>query len=292
MKELIKKVYRYEIEIRKALTTRLQGDFRSLFKGTGIEFDDVRSYQYGDDVRAIHWGSSAKGHGTYVKTFKEEKEQTVYMIVDVSASQNIGQSSCRKVDQAKEIASVLSLAALREQSHVGIMAFSDQEELYIPPTKGMAQATRIVKNLFDLKPSSLQTNIADAFRFALHRIRRKSVLIFISDFIDTGYDSLLKAVARKHDLILIHMVDSQEMSIPALGTVPLYDEESGKVHWVNTSARSFQKESGRRFHDRQNKLQSYARKAHANYVCIQTNTYYVPQLIRLFSLRNQQRKTT
>ena len=135
MKELLKKLRRYEIQIRKAINSQMKGDFRSVFKGTGLEFDDVRPYQYGDDIRTIDWNVSAKGHGTFVKTFREEKEQTVFFILDVSASQEIGVAGKTKVDIGREICGVLSLSAVKESSHVGLICYSDQRELYIKPTK-------------------------------------------------------------------------------------------------------------------------------------------------------------
>jgi uncharacterized protein (DUF58 family) len=130
VKDIIKKLRKYEIRIRKAINTRMQGDFHSVFKGSGLEFADIRSYQYGDDVRTIDWNVSAKGHGTFVKTFREEKEQNVFFILDVSASQEIGDIDKQKIDVGKEIASVLTLSAVKESGHVGFIGFSDQKEIY------------------------------------------------------------------------------------------------------------------------------------------------------------------
>ncbi len=143
MRELFKKLLKYEIKIRKAINTRMQGNFHSVFKGSGLEFDDVRAYQYGDDVRTIDWNVTAKGHDTYVKTFKEEKEQYVYVILDVSASQEIGKEGKQKIDASKEISGLLSLSAIREQSQLGLICFSDQKEKYIKPGKGMRHAYHI-----------------------------------------------------------------------------------------------------------------------------------------------------
>ena len=140
MKELLNKLRRYEIEIRKAITSQMQGNFHSIFKGSGIEFDDVRAYQYGDDTRTIDWNVTAKGHGTFVKTFKEEKEQTVFFIIDLSASQEIGAKGKQKIDIGKEICGVLTLSAIKESSQVGLIGFTDLRELYIKPSKGMKHA--------------------------------------------------------------------------------------------------------------------------------------------------------
>ena len=140
MKELLKKLRKYEIQIRRALNSQMQGDFRSIFKGSGLEFDDVRSYQYGDDVRSINWNVTAKGHGTYVKTFREEKEQIVYFILDISASQEIGSQGRQKMDIGKEICGILAVSAIKESSQVGLLCYTDQKEKFIKPGKGANHA--------------------------------------------------------------------------------------------------------------------------------------------------------
>src|SRR6187401_1397320 len=171
MKELLKKLRKYEIQIRKAINSQMQGDFHSVFKGSGLEFDDVRPYQYGDDIRTIDWNVSAKGHGTFVKTFREEKEQTVFFILDVSASQDIGTEGKTKVDIGSEICGVLALAAVKESSHVGLICYSSERELYIKPGKGTSQAYQLIHGLVHLKPRSLNTNINKTLAFSLNAIR-------------------------------------------------------------------------------------------------------------------------
>ncbi|HYC86915.1 MAG TPA: DUF58 domain-containing protein, partial [Chryseosolibacter sp.] len=198
MKDILKKLRKYEIQIRKAINSHMQGDFHSIFKGSGLEFDDVRPYQYGDDIRTIDWNVSAKGHGTFVKTFREEKEQTVFFILDVSASEDIGSPGKTKADIGKEICGVLALAAVKESSHVGLICFSDVKEKYFKPTKGHSQAYEIISALATLKPKSLKTNLTKAISFALNTIKRRSVIILISDFIDDGYFHNMKSLARRH----------------------------------------------------------------------------------------------
>src|SRR5687768_5745285 len=165
MRELLKKLRRYEIQIRKAINSQMQGDFHSIFKGSGLEFDDVRPYQYGDDIRTIDWNVSAKGHGTFVKTFKEEKEQNVFFLLDVSASQEIGTVQQKKIDIGKEICAVLSLSAVKESGNVGLICFSDQKELYIKPDKGMKHGYEIIYNIFKLKPQSIRTDLNKSLKF-------------------------------------------------------------------------------------------------------------------------------
>jgi len=154
MKEILKKLRRYEVRIRKAINSQMQGDFHSIFKGSGLEFDDVRQYQWGDDIRTIDWRVTAKGHGTFVKTFIEEKEQTVLFVLDVSASQEIGKQKKQKIDIAKEVTGVLALSAIREGSKVGLLSYSNQVEDYVKPAKTVAHAYEIINRMFSLKPKS------------------------------------------------------------------------------------------------------------------------------------------
>jgi len=291
MKELLKKLRKYEIEVRKAINSHMQGNFHSVFKGSGLEFDDVRAYQYGDDVRSIDWHVSAKGHGTYVKTFKEEKEQTVFFVLDVSASQDIGNPGRQKIQIAKEICGVLALSALKESSQVGLICFSDQKEKYVKPQKGIKHAYRIFSEIFNLQPGSLKTDISKAILYTLNRLKRKSVVIFISDFIDEGFEKNLKALARKHDLVTIHISDRRETDLPKLGIVPLYDKESGKVLWMNTSSGHFREGLYNTFSGNKIELENICRKQNANYLAVDTTEDYVPKLIKLFKVRNKARKS-
>lgn len=291
MKDFLKKLRRYEIEIRKAITSQMQGDYHSIFKGSGLEFDDVRQYQYGDDVRTIDWNVTAKGHGTFVKTFKEEKEQTVFFILDVSASQEIGADGHQKLDVGKEICGLLALSAIKEGSQVGVLCYTDQKEKYIKPAKGLKHAYVIIDNLFTLKPSSTGTNLNNAIRNAMNMIRRKSVIIMISDFVDENYQHGLKALARKHDLVVVHLSDKRETAFPRMGIVPLYEKESKKTIWVNTSSPAFRKKVETIYHGNQYELEKLCRKNQANYLSIGTEDDYVPKLIRLFKVRNKIKKS-
>jgi len=292
MKELLKKLRRFEIQIRKAINSQMQGDFHSVFKGTGLEFDDVRPYQYGDDIRTIDWNVSAKGHGMFVKTFREEKEQTVFFILDVSASEDIGSAGRTKADIGKEICGVLTLSAAKESSHVGLICYSDVKERYIKPTKGHSQAYEIISALTKLKPQSLKTNLAKAIAFALNAIKRRSVIIMISDFIDEGYFDNLKALARRHDLVVIHISDKRETSLPKLGIIPVIDKESKKTIWINTSFGDFRQKISNKHETRKAELQTFSRKHQINFISLDTDEDYVPKLLRLFKVRNRSLKTT
>lgn len=291
MKNLLKKLRKYEIQIRKAINSQMQGDFHSIFKGSGLEFDDVRSYQYGDDIRTIDWNVSAKGHGTFVKTFKEEKEQTVFFILDVSASQDIGSKGKQKMDIAKEICGVLSLAAAKEGSQVGLLCFSDQKEKYVKPAKGPKQAYEIIHSLVNLKPISPKTDISKATLFTLNTLKRRSVMIFISDFIDENYFHNLKGMAKKHDLVMIRITDKRETNLPKLGIVPVYEKENDKTIWVNTSFGNFRSKIKSNYQHNQEELAKFAKKHQINFVSIDTEEDYVPQLLKLFKIRNKTLKS-
>jgi uncharacterized protein (DUF58 family) len=291
MKEILKKVRDYEIRIRQAVDSHMHGNFQSVFKGSGLEFDDVRAYEYGDDVRTIHWKITAKGNGTFVKTFKEEKEQIVFFLVDVSASQDLGRRGRKKIDISKEICSVLAFSAIKELSHTGVLAFSDRREKYIPPGKGRSHAMRIFREIFELKSSSKKTNLSKMLGYVLSRLRRKAVIILISDFIDEGYEKNLKALSKIHDLVVIHVSDPRERRLPRMGIVPLKDQESGKTIWINSSSGDFSNLSGRYFRENTAKLEYECKRLGANYIHIDTDQDYVPKLIKLFRIRNLRKKS-
>ncbi|HAC26056.1 MAG TPA: DUF58 domain-containing protein [Cytophagales bacterium] len=287
MKELLKKLRKYEIQVRKAINSQMQGDFHSIFKGTGLEFDDVRPYQYGDDIRTIDWNVSAKGHGTFVKTFKEEKEQTIFFILDVSASQEIGKPGQTKLDVAREMCGVLALSGARESSQIGLICYSDQREYYLKPKKGMAQAYELILALARLKRLSDKTNLNRAVAFALNSIKRRSVIVMISDFVDEGFYPNLKSLARKHDLVLIRVSDKRETQLPKLGIIPVLEKETHRTLWVNSSFGTFRESISTHHRERVEELASFSRKHQINFVSVETDEDYVPKLLRLFKVRNK-----
>lgn len=286
LKTLLKKLRNYEIRIRKAVNQQMHGDFHSVFKGSGIEFDDVREYQYGDDVRTIDWNVTAKGHGTFIKTFKEEKEQSVFFILDVSASQEIGREGFKKIDIAKEICGILTLSALREQNQVGVFCFSDQKEKYIKPGKGIKFGYELISNLYKLTPKSLRTDLNKAISYVLNAVKKRSVIIIISDFIDDNYQKNMQSLANKHDLVVIHLADRREAKLPKLGIIPVFDKESRKTVWINTSSSDFRNSVTHKFRLSKNQLEDLCRKSNSSYLQIFSNEDYVNRLIRLFQVRN------
>lgn len=290
MKELLKKLRKYEIRIRKAINWQMQGDFHSIFKGSGLEFDDVRAYQYGDDYRTIDWKVSAKGHGTFVKTFKEEKEQLVYLLLDVSASQEIGVQNQQKLDIGKEICGVLTLSAIKESGQVGLICFSDRNEKYVRPGKGPRHGYELITQMFNLKPVSQLTNLSAAFLFALKLIKRRSVVVVVSDFIDSDWEHNLKALARKNDLVVVHLGDKRETKLPNLGLIPVYDKEKHKTVWMNTSSGTFKKQLTKTYAENKELLRKTCSRYQADYLYIDTEEDFVPRLITLFKIRNKSKK--
>lgn len=287
MNQLLKKLRRYEIMIRKVVNNQLQGDYQSIFKGSGLEFDDLRPYQYGDDFRTIEWKVSAKGHGTYVKTFKEDKDQSVYFLLDISGSQDIGQLGRKKIDVGKEIAGVLTLAAIHEGSQVGLISYSDQKEKIILPNKGPKQAIKIIQGIFSHKNKSLKTNLSEMFKFSLNLIKKRSIIIVISDFIDEGYEMPFKALAEKHDLVAVQVTDPRESALPALGIIPVYDKEEGRTTWVNTAFGGFSKKITDTFTHEREHLKNICKKNQINYLNVGTQEDIVLPLVELFRRRNK-----
>ena len=285
MDEFLARLRNFDIRIRKAVNSQMRGSFRSIFKGTGLEFSDLRTYQYGDDVRAIDWNVSSKGHGTFVKVFREEKDQTVFFVVDVSASQQVGPRHRDKLAATKEICGVLALSAIREANHVGMYCFSDQKERYIKPANGMKTGYQLIVSLFKLQPESARTNIAGALLFTLNCLKRRSVVILLSDFIDRHYEHNLKALAKKHDLVVIHLYDQREVNLPRLGIIPVHDTESGRTVWVNTSSVLFRNSLSDTFRQSQVRLEQLCRQFNANYLALDSQEDFVPKLIDLFRVR-------
>ena len=290
MNQLVKKLRKYEIMIRKVANNHLQGDYQSIFKGAGLEFDDLRPYQYGDDIRTIEWKVSAKGHGTFVKTFKEDKDQSVYFLLDISGSQDIGDKGRKKLDLGKEVAGVLTLAAIHEGSQVGLLSFSDQKEKVILPGKGPRQGVKVIKAIFNHPNKSYKTNLNEMFSFTLNLIKKRSIIIIISDFIDEGYERPFKALAEKHDLVAIQLTDPLESALPSLGIIPVYDKEEGKTTWVNTAFGGFSKKIEETFTSERESLKEICKKNQINHLLINTKEDIVLPLIELFKNRNKSMK--
>lgn len=284
MKEILKKLKKYEIQIRKYINNSYQGEYKSLFKGTGLDFDDTRLYNYGDDYRSINWKNSAKEDKIFINTYKEEKEQSVFFLIDVSNSQSIGNRN--KLNISKEIASVLCLSAMRKNSQVGLLCYSDTKELFIESKKGNSHAYRIIKELYGLINVSNKTNLNDMFKYFNSTIKKKSLVIILSDFLDKNFKNTLKSLSNSHDVICIHIEDKKERIIPDLGLIEIENNEENKKKWINTSSSEFNKVKQNTFKYKNNELKKFFKKINTNYLKVSTESDYVKDLIKLFKFRN------
>lgn len=262
----------------------MHGNFSSIFKGSGLEFSDLRQYHYGDDVRHIDWNTSAKGHGTFVKLFKEEKEQTVFFLLDVSASQLVGKQQKSKLTTLKEVAGVLIFSAMQEASHIGFCAYSDLNEKFIAPGAGKKHGFKTISEIFKLEPVGTGTDLKGGLKFTLQALKRKSLVFILSDFIDENYQDLLRALAQKHDLVVIHLQDDLESELPKMGIVPVYDPERRQTTWVNTSASSFREQLKENINAHA-VLKNQCKQWQADYVSIPAGEDFVPALVKLFNVR-------
>ena len=278
-------VVNLEIRIRKAINTQMHGNFSSVFKGSGLEFSDLRQYQYGDDVRHIDWNTSAKGHGTFVKLYKEEKEQTVFFLLDVSASGNIGRQEKSKLSTMKEVTAVLALSAMKEASHIGFCCYSDKNEKFMAPAAGKKHGFKAISELYKLEPESKGTDIKGALLFLSQVLKRRSLIFILSDFIDNGFEDFLKATANKHDLVVIQINDKQELKLPSMGIIPIFDPERNRTTWVNTSSKSFKQLLWEETENKGSRLKKWCKQWSADYISIQAGEDFVPALIKLFNTR-------
>jgi uncharacterized protein (DUF58 family) len=236
-KEILKKVRKIEIKTRRLSDHIFSGEYHSSFKGRGMTFSEVRQYQYGDDVRSIDWNVTARYNEPYVKVFEEERELTMVLMVDVSGSEFFGTTQQFKKNTITEIAATLAFSAIQNNDKVGLLLFSDQVELYIPPKKGKSHVLRIIRELIEFKPKSTKTNISEALKFMSSVQKKKAILFILSDFLDDTYESTLKIVGKKHDVTGIRVFDKHETAIPNIGLVPMVDAETKEVMLVNTASK-------------------------------------------------------
>ena len=240
-KEILKKVRKIEIKTRRLSDHIFGGEYHSTFKGRGMTFSEVRQYQFGDDVRAIDWNVTARYNEPYIKVFEEERELTMMLMVDVSASELFGTSEQFKKDTITEIAATLDFYAIQNNDKVGLILFTDEIELFIPPKKGKSHVLRIIRDLIEFKPKSRKTDIAQAFKFLSNVMKKKAIVFMLSDFMTEGYENTLKIVGNKHDITGIRVYDKHDEEIPNLGMVPMLDAESHQVQLINTSSKRIRK---------------------------------------------------
>ena len=286
-KQILKKVKRIEIRTRGLVNDLFGGEYHSVFKGRGMTFSEVREYQPGDDIRLIDWNVTARTGSPFIKIFEEERELTVYLIVDISASGEFGSNQQLKREFGAEIAAVLGFSAIKNNDKVGLILFSDDVEKYVVPKKGKSHILRVVRELLYTDSKKSGTSIKKALDYLLKVAKRKSVIFLISDFLDDGYWSSLKVVNRKHDLIGIQLYDPAEISLPDLGLSKIEDPETGSAFWIDTSSKSSLKALKKRLDIDQIKFEKESRKIGFDIIPISTDQDFVEPLLSLFKAREK-----
>ena len=285
--EIISKVRRIEIRTKGLVNDLFGGEYHSVFKGRGMMFSEVREYQPGDDIRLIDWNVSARVGTPFIKIFEEERELTVYMVVDVSGSGQYGTVEKMKMELGTEIAAVLGFSAIKNNDKVGVLLFSNEVEKYIPPKKGKSHILRVIRELLYYKPKFRGTSINSALDFLLKVAKRRSVVFLISDFVDSNYWASLKMVNKKHDIIGIRLYDPSEAELPDLGLVKVMDPESEQEFWINTSRYSDRIDYKNTFNNRISELQSRCKKIKFDLISISTQEDYVEPLMDFFHRREK-----
>ena len=286
-KQILKKVKQIEIRTRGLVNDLFGGEYHSVFKGRGMTFSEVREYQPGDDIRLIDWNVTARTSSPFIKVFEEERELTVYLIVDISKSGEFGSRDQLKHEFGAEIASVLGFSAIKNNDKVGLILFSNDIEKYVVPKKGKSHVLRVIRELLYTSPSKNGTSIKVALDYLLKVAKRKSVVFLISDFLDEEYWSSLKVVNRKHDLIGIRLYDPAEMTFPDLGVVKVRDPETGESFWIDTSSNKDMEKLKKQIESKYDQLNKNAKKIGFDLISISTNEDFVDPLLKLFKRREK-----
>jgi uncharacterized protein (DUF58 family) len=283
--ELIKKVRKIEIKSRGLSTQIFSGEYHSKFKGRGMAFSEVREYQAGDDIRTIDWNVTARFGHPFVKVFEEEREMTVMLLVDISASKNFGTKKQLKQELLTELCAVLAFSAMQNNDKIGVIFFSDKIEKFVSPQKGRTHVLRIIRELIEFKPQNKGTDIAQALRYFTNMIKKRCTAFLISDFIDENYNDALKIACRKHDLVAIRLYDDKEVELPNVGLIHIQDSESGKKIWVDTNSKEFRNYYKSEALKWEQNLENTFRKNGVDHTSIATHQNYVKPLIDLFKRR-------
>ena len=280
--ELLKKVRKIEIKTKRLTNNLFTGQYHSAFKGKGMLFSEVRKYVPGDDVRDIDWNVTAKLSEPYIKIFEEERELTMMLMIDVSASELFGTSEMLKKEIITEICAVLSFSALQNNDKVGVLFFTDQIELFIPAKKGKKHILRIIRELIKFKPKNKKTNISHACQYLNNVVKKKSIVFILSDFIDSDFDKSLRLVAKKHDLTGIRVFDKFEQNMFPFGLSLFFDPETQSSHWVDTSSSLVRKNIKKSYQEISDYFKKSFLKSGASTVNISTEDSYVVKLLELF----------
>lgn len=285
--ELIKKLRKIEITTRKAVDETLAGQYHSVFKGRGMTFEEVRLYQPGDDIRTIDWNVTARLNETYVKVFAEERELTVMLLVDTSASQDFGTRQKTKAELAAEIAGMLAFSAISNNDRVGLILFSDRVERFVPPKKGRKHVMRIITDILTFEPSGRGTDLNLALETLLRVQKRRCVSFLISDFIADDFEEATRICARRHDLIPVVLRDPFEASLPAEGIVVIENPETGERRRVDFSSTAVRRHFEKFVADRQSARERLFKKLSMDFVSLQSDEEFVKPLVSFFRARSK-----
>jgi uncharacterized protein (DUF58 family) len=288
-KELLKKVRKIEIKTRGLSNQLFSGEYHSAFKGRGMAFNEVREYQVGDEIRTIDWNVTARFNHPYVKVFDEERELTVMLLMDVSASGNFGTINQQKQDLATEICAVLAFSAIQNNDKVGVIFFSDKIEKFIPPKKGRSHILMIIRELIDFKPEHTGTDVAGALKYFTSAIKKKCTAFILSDFMSPSFEAELKIANKKHDIIALRLFDRHEEEFPDLGLIPVKDEEAGQIVWVNTGDKQVRDAFTNVAQRRNVYTREIFSRAGVDATAIGTHESYVKPLMTLFKKRERRR---
>jgi uncharacterized protein (DUF58 family) len=284
--ELLKKVRRIELKTRGLSNQIFSGEYHSAFKGRGMAFSEVREYAVGDEVRTIDWNVTARFGHPYVKIFEEERELTVILVVDVSASDSFGTTQQIKKSLITEICAVLAFSAITNNDKIGVIFFSNKVEKFISPKKGKSHILRIIRELIEFKPEEQGTNISEALRYLNNVVKKRCIAFLISDFMDQDYEDSLKLANKKHDMVALRIYDERETEMPNVGMAQFTDPETGEVRWVNTSSRKIRKGYREAALNREMRADNALRRAGIDMAAIATNESYIKPLRNLFSKRS------
>lgn len=283
--ELLKKVRKIEIKIKGLSRHLFSGEYHSAFKGRGMSFSEVRSYQYGDDVRNIDWNVTARTGEPHVKVYEEERELTVLLLVDASASSLFGSVRQFKSEVVTEICALLAFSAITNNDKVGLLLFTDRVELFIPPKKGRGHILRIIRELLDFEVKGRGTNLAIALEYFQHVIKKRCIGFVLSDFLTEGYEDALRIAARRHDLIGVRVSDLRDETLPDIGLVQAEDPESGTIAWLDTGSEAVRTRYAERFGAYSRYFKGAFLRAGADTVDIRAHTSYTQALLQFFQKR-------
>lgn len=286
-KELLKQVRQIEIRTKGLVNQVFSGEYHSVFKGRGMEFSEVREYQFGDDIRNIDWNVTARFGHPFIKVFEEERELTVILMVDLSGSLMFGSVSKTKQRIAAELSAILAFSALKNNDKVGLILFTDKIEKFVPPRKGRKHVLRIIREVLSFEPEGKTTNLKSALEYMNNTIKKKSIAFLVSDFMDEGYERILKVVGRKHDLIGVVLDDRREKEIPNLGLVKFIDSETGQERWIDTSSKTFRQIMTMNRIEKEKKRKSLFVASRLDTIEISTGSNYIQPLVQFFRRREK-----